>query len=637
MSVFERVNYNFDSNKFGDAQYLPEETIKGLKLTTKEDLFTWQKERLAEGTPILISEYRRNPLANLCNSILAQAESIIAVTEQPPADWTTWVSGTVNPSYLLTAAEGIRDEIKLFTDHTCNISGVSTIHVTVESPEPNIPTYETATMMGRQALEIFYQTDQIANAIPILGSFTSLYIKEELEKANANLTTSYVNGIITNPAGTDTQVITGTTSNLNSLLTLIQTRRLHDWQFFSNTKFIVDDYLLLKSLETGGKSNTEYNLTNNFVGTEKYKQNMLSQREEENEREYNEEYVQSSTFGGGTAPEEPPSVVGVDTETCTIPEQPPQFTFNFIDSTTPPGGGGGGSGVTCVTKPAILWNFNYNINTAPSPEPNLVPSRWVPVGSKNSVFSVRIPPANQFRQLFNTEKNPAQISFSFTQRAGRKIPSGRVFFSQCAGDFDTPLPGNTKAKCGGELREYSSFSIVNSQNMASWNWSVRWVPEKEFYLNFQFFDPDPESSVGDDNLGLFLDLNLTAVDGGSLGSVSPGGGGGGTTVTDFSGGFTRVDSIMNISIPSVPAGTDAYAFYQSLLPNTWGTSAQDSYNREMSLGISAIWSAYWNALPPHMKAYVTAPATGVSDPTWVYKANQNALSWIQFNGKNPWA
>ena len=113
MSVFGRVNYNFDSNKFGSAQYLPEETVKALKLTTRDDLYTWQKERLAEGTPIDVSEYRQNPLANLCNTILSQVESIITVTESPPADWGTWVSGTVNPANLLTAAESARDEIKL--------------------------------------------------------------------------------------------------------------------------------------------------------------------------------------------------------------------------------------------------------------------------------------------------------------------------------------------------------------------------------------------------------------------------------------------------------------------------------------------------------------------------------------------
>lgn len=634
MSVFGRVNYNFDSNKFGSAQYLPEETVKALKLTTRDDLYTWQKERLAEGTPIDVSEYRQNPLANLCNTILSQVESIITVTESPPADWGTWVSGTVNPPLLLAAAESARDEIKLFTDHTCNISGVPAIHITVESPEPNVPTYETATMYGRQALDIFYQTDEVANAIPILGSFTSLYIKTDIQSANANLSSNSVNDFITNPAAATTGVVTGMTSNLNSLITLLQTRRLHDWQFFSNTKIIIDEYQLLKSLEIGGKSNTEFNLIQNFVGTSKYKDALDSQVEEANEREYNEEYVPTSGYGGGTGPEEPVNPSGADTETCTIPEQPPQFTFNFIETVAPPPPVP--PGPTCKSGPVnYLWNFNYAVNTnPPTPEPIINTTRWIAIGGKNSVFSIKMPPANKWKQLFGTIFNPAKISISFCSRAGRVSPDGRLFVSECPGDFDTPLPGNSKQKCTGKIfGGYGSFEVVTATegNYASGHFNAPiYLANREFYFNFQYTGPE------DDNLGAFVDIGINAASGGTLGfpdsgieSVPKG------TPQYNPSNFVAVDEILNIPVATVPPDTEPYLYYQRFLPDTWGASAQDTYNRELSLGISPIWSAYWNALPGPTKSYVTPPATSRSDPTWIYKASQAAENWVTFNGKNP--
>jgi hypothetical protein len=637
MSVFGRVNYNFDSNKFGSAQYLPEETVKALKLTTRDDLYTWQKERLAEGTPIDVSEYRQNPLANLCNTILSQVESIITVTESPPADWGTWVSGTVNPANLLTAAESARDEIKLFTDHTCNISGVPAIHITVESPEPNVPTYETATMYGRQALDIFYQTDEVANAIPILGSFTSLYIKTDIESANANLSSNSVNDFITNPAAATTGVVTGMTSNLNSLITLLQTRRLHDWQFFSNTKIIIDEYQLLKSLEIGGKSNTEFNLIQNFVGTSKYKDALDSQVEEANEREYNEEYVPTSGYGGGTGPEEPVNPSGADTETCTIPEQPPQFTFNFIETVAPPPPVP--PGPTCKSGPVnYLWNFNYNVSTnPPTPEPVTNTTRWIAIGKRNSVFSIKMPPANKWKEIFGTSFNPAKITINFCSRAGRVFPDGRIFVSECPGDFDTPLPGNSKQRCTGVISgAYGSFGIVTATEgvYASGYFNAPiYLANREFYFNFQYIGPE------DDNLGAFVDVNINSASGGSLGSGTTGAGGiesvpKGTPQYNPSN-FVAVDEILNIPVATVPPDTEPYLYYQIFLPDTWGASAQDTYNRVLSLGISPIWSAYWNALPDSTKLYVTPPATSRSDPTWIYKASQEAESWITFNGKNP--
>ncbi len=636
MSVFGRLNYNFDSDKFGAAQYLPEETLKSLSIGTSNDLYTWQKEKLSEGNPIIITDYRQNPLANLCNSILSQVESIITVTEQPPADWSSWVSGTLNPSLLLTAAESARDEIKLFTDHTCNISGVPSIHVSNEYPDPNVPSYDSAISYGRQVLNIVYQTDEVANAIPILGSFTSLYIKTDIENANTGLNTSYVNSFISNPSGTDTGVVTGITSNLNSLITLIQTRRLHDWQFFSNTKIILNDYLKLKRLGMAGKSNTEFSLVNDLVGTDMYKDAIDSQIVEAAEIEYNREYVGRPGYGNPPQPK-PPGVDGADTEPCTIPAQQPQFTYSFIETSSPPPGPSGPTGPSCVTRSVNdLWIWDLNVNRAPSLEPQASTTRWIPIGSRNKTFSIKFPPANKFKEIYGTAQNPASFTIGFVPRAGRIIPDGIIFLSECEGDFNTPLPGCTKTQCSGTIfNGFGTMTVVTTADTTVQPFAPKYLGNKEFYFNFKFTGPE------ENNLGAYVDVNLVSAlgggigAGGSIGGDGTGGGGGGSNPQYSPSNFTPVGEIINIPVPTVPPGVEAYLYYSSFLPQSWGISAQDTYNREMSTGLSAIWAAYWNALPPSTQSFARPPATSSSDPIWVYGASQLAESWIIFAGKNP--
>lgn len=439
MSVFARLGFDFDSEKFGAAGYLPEETINTLKITSQSDLYTWQKDRLELNTPIEITEYRQNPFGNICNSILDQVQSIVTVTESPPADWTTWVSGTANPPLLLAAAEDLVIQVEEFKNHTANLAGVSKY----DSPDPNVPTYETATSYGRQVLNIVYQTDEITNSAPILGSFTSLFIKEDLEDANSLLNTSVVNSFISNPAAADAGVVTGLTANINSIITLLETRRLHDWNFFANTKALLNDYMTLKRLEMGGKSNTEFSLINDFIGTDVYKQNLAEQIDEAERYEYDREYVPGTTFGSGSSPP-PADDVGPDTETCIIPEKPPRYTYwsSFFGeqpveppptpTTTPI------SPPLCSNKPVsyLLDMTNESGPVIPNSDAgNTAGSTRAYVFMKNGeVASLK----------FTSTRGPfKRVAVTMVETPRGRPPGGwQGNISLCPGDFDTIPPGN---------------------------------------------------------------------------------------------------------------------------------------------------------------------------------------------------
>lgn len=82
-------------------------------------------------------------------------------------------------------------------------------------------------------------------------------------------------------------------------------------------------------------------------------------------------------------------------------------------------------------------------------------------------------------------------------------------------------------------------------------------------------------------------------------------------------------------------GSTGYEDLGNSLPSTWGTSAQDTYNRVIALGSSPEYQAYWDSLPDHLRAYATPPATGPNDPNWTYAASQQMNQWEVSQGEDP--
>lgn len=517
MSVFARLGFDFDSEKFGAAGYLPEETINTLKITSQSDLYTWQKDRLELNTPIEITEYRQNPFGNICNSILDQVQSIVTRTESPPADWGTWVSGSANPPLLLAAAEDLVIQVEEFKNHTANLAGVSKY----DSPDPNVPTYETATSYGRQVLNIVYQTDEITNSAPILGSFTSLFIKEDLENANSILHTTEVNNFISTPeaaAAADAGFVTGLTSNINSIITLLETRRLHDWNFFANTKALLNDYMTLKRLEMGGKSNTEFSLINDFIGTDVYKQNLAEQIDEAERYEYDREYVPGTTFGSGSSPP-PADDVGPDTETCIIPEKPPRYTYwsSFFGEQpvepppTPTTTSPQPTTPKCTSKPVNYTNIitndafpvgsfgNYNVSSTHS---KLKWSMYV-----GEILSVKIP---KNLRVYNRDIVLMRIPIYWSQSGIMPQGANPEFewaLSECEGDFTSAIYYEKALGSESVLKICFDASVLSQLERNDWVIVNR---NKDYYLNIRFISAVDELNRYPANYGS-LGIALTTI------------------------------------------------------------------------------------------------------------------------------
>jgi len=179
MSTFGRLNYNFDSTKFGTGINLTD----GQKLTLNypSPLYTWQAFDLSGSS---VGNYFQNPhTANLAiMTVLANSIMVYANTANANVSFSDTVSQNV-ANLLYESANTLYNEISNFYLHTNRISGV-----TESTNKLTTPDYSTAMSVGRQVLSITNQVDGIQNNAPILGNFTSLAIGQDIANNIITLT-----------------------------------------------------------------------------------------------------------------------------------------------------------------------------------------------------------------------------------------------------------------------------------------------------------------------------------------------------------------------------------------------------------------------------------------------------------------
>jgi hypothetical protein len=259
-TVFGRLGYNFDSTNFGGADQLTDGAKKNLGIQ-QNNLYTWQYRDVADSTASR-SKYYRNPTANLYIALRNTANSINILAQN------------LSLSNIATQANNFIIELDKFKSHTDNISGVIDI-TTNETVDIDIPIYETAIAAGETLVPLLYSTDNVANTVGALGSFTSLYINDKL---SANLTILTADYASLNNA----QLLSGLPPTLKSTLggvaieeinshiaianTMINTRRLHDWNFFKQSRAIARDMGIVSQFSNMGKMKSH--LTYYKIGTD---------------------------------------------------------------------------------------------------------------------------------------------------------------------------------------------------------------------------------------------------------------------------------------------------------------------------------------------------------------------------------
>lgn len=258
-TVFGRLQYNFNADKFDDAILLSDaaiETLNSSPLKIKQ----WQEDDMANDV-VSRSRYFKNPTLNVCNQIISNLTLISAV------------ANTINLANVEIASNAAILEVYRFISHSSNISGVNNI----ATAQPTIPMYQTVMSTGEQVLRITNKTDQVENTSPVLGMLTSLFIEEELTSNCNLLAIDYVTlnssiesiQIGLNPPSLRTNLSSTTINTILSHVTttdnMTYTRRIHDWNMFQNSKDVLADYGFLNQFNMMG--NTKTYLVNNYIGT----------------------------------------------------------------------------------------------------------------------------------------------------------------------------------------------------------------------------------------------------------------------------------------------------------------------------------------------------------------------------------
>jgi hypothetical protein len=204
--------------------------------------------------------------------VASNTSSIITISQTMITVANTGASQNIaNCDLIVTAANGLYNNASSFLAHTDRISGVTPF---VGQDVVN-PYYDTAMGLGKTALYITNQTDNITNTSPILGSFTSILIGPQVGSANVTLANSLVtltNGVTANNL-TEAQ-ISQILSDISNTNTLLITRQNADVTYYTNLRSFVDKYNQVKKFTNMGE--TETYLVNNFVGTDKIKERINS-------------------------------------------------------------------------------------------------------------------------------------------------------------------------------------------------------------------------------------------------------------------------------------------------------------------------------------------------------------------------
>lgn len=299
-SLMDKLGFNFDKEKFGNAL-----TVNNLSTSFYRSnpykLNDWQKELLKTND---YAGFYQNPLADTITELKSQIIKIRDVVKEViVANTPTYTVGSVFTPPTKIDGEPIPDEkanantlkvlaatsntliasLTQFKSHTDRISGV----VQSDSDDPD---YQKAIFAGTSIAYYANSIDGVTDFSPILGSFTSLFVKDDMISylSEIDSLTSEKGYSISPEQWTKDNYFTANTppnvgillftsndssalsNTMNSISDFVTTRRNHDKNFFTKTGQALLDYSKLVGL-TSVRSPAAVVLLRDLIGTDKLK------------------------------------------------------------------------------------------------------------------------------------------------------------------------------------------------------------------------------------------------------------------------------------------------------------------------------------------------------------------------------
>lgn len=271
-SIFQQLGYNYSPSS-NEIITFDQKVLDNMN-NMPQLLSSWQYEDLRNGDTDT-TNYLVNPVDTITQSIHNIAVSISSACSNV-ANLAT-ISATANTANVAAIN---------FLAHTNRLAGI----VPINSDTSRLPHYETAIGVGKPIMYIVYQSDGVQNNAPIMGSFTSLFIKDDLT-LKYSLVTGYPT-LISNSIGTNTYLdgdgntvtemvsnltptqISTIVTNVGVLGSTMDTRRTHDENFYTNSNNILAEYNEMKKYKSPGTSET--NIINDYIGTTRLKNNLAN-------------------------------------------------------------------------------------------------------------------------------------------------------------------------------------------------------------------------------------------------------------------------------------------------------------------------------------------------------------------------
>jgi hypothetical protein len=278
--IFDRLGYNFQP-KGNDVINFSEDAKSTLNAVPKL-LDQWQYDAVATGDT---EGYLKNPTKNTTVQIVSTVGQILSTS-----------SGVDNLGGIVSRCLNIVDHFvqgptessppvlvlgssTKYIDHCDRLSGV----VEPNEETAQLPHYDTALAVGKSVTYIVNQADGIEDNSPVMGNFTSILVDNDLVilysdilpypnliAASITCTTSddgTGNTITVCTSNLSSQQITQIQNKLNDIDNIFDGRRIHDENFFNNSRAVLDDFQKLRRFKDMGQS--EKNLVQNYIGTEK--------------------------------------------------------------------------------------------------------------------------------------------------------------------------------------------------------------------------------------------------------------------------------------------------------------------------------------------------------------------------------
>ena len=254
MSLYSRLGLNFDTTRFGSGETLsiPAANTLTLIANTSGTIPTWQQYDLSVGSPVP-SNYFRNPTSIYLNQLQTASNTLL------------YSANTANTANISLAAADLILELASFQSHTDNISGV------VQVNNNQFPSFQSAQNLGQLNMMTLAKSDGVSNTAPILGSYTSLFIQDELS-ANANTLIFFVNEVansinnMSQSSNLSNIIVANITSYIQNTQSLLATRRTGDWTFYQNSTQLARDVGYMQQFNSLG--GTASYLISNLVGTQ---------------------------------------------------------------------------------------------------------------------------------------------------------------------------------------------------------------------------------------------------------------------------------------------------------------------------------------------------------------------------------